>query len=62
MGNHELGSNFNDDPLWMILAVAQYIKETGDVSILDEKVPYEKYSGAIKQNIPAIITDSATLL
>ena len=25
----------------MILAVAQYIKETGDVSILDEKVPYE---------------------
>ncbi len=41
MGNHELGSNFNDDPLWMILAVAAYIKETGDVSILDEKVPYE---------------------
>ena len=41
MGNHELGSNFNDDPLWMILAVAQYIKETGDLSILSEKVPYE---------------------
>ncbi len=40
-GNHELGSNFNDDPLWMILATAAYIKETGDVSILDEKVPYE---------------------
>ncbi len=41
MGNHELGSNFNDDPLWMILAVAAYIKETGDLSILSEKVPYE---------------------
>ena len=41
MGNHELGSNFNDDPLWMILAVAAYIKETGDISILSEKVPYE---------------------
>ena len=40
-GNHELGSNFNDDPLWMILAVSAYIKETGDVSILDEMVPYE---------------------
>jgi cellobiose phosphorylase len=40
MGNHELGSNFNDDPLWMILATAAYIKETGDVSVLDEKVPY----------------------
>jgi cellobiose phosphorylase len=40
-GNHELGSNFNDDPLWMILAVAAYMKETGDFAILDEKVPYE---------------------
>lgn len=40
-GNHELGSNFNDDPLWMILAVAAYIKESGDTAILDEVVPYE---------------------
>ncbi|MCL2071027.1 MAG: glycosyl transferase [Oscillospiraceae bacterium] len=40
-GNHELGSNFNDDPLWMILAVAAYMKETGDFAILDEVVPYE---------------------
>ncbi|MGN0618757.1 MAG: GH36-type glycosyl hydrolase domain-containing protein [Ruminiclostridium sp.] len=40
-GNHELGSNFNDDPLWMILAVAAYLKETGDKSILTEMVPYE---------------------
>jgi len=40
-GNHELGSNFNDDPLWMILSTAAYIKETGDVAILDEVVPYE---------------------
>ncbi|MCL2270813.1 MAG: glycosyl transferase, partial [Treponema sp.] len=41
MGNHELGSNFNDDPLWMILAVAAYMKETGDFAILDERIPYE---------------------
>ncbi|MCL2633163.1 MAG: glycosyl transferase [Oscillospiraceae bacterium] len=41
MGNHELGSNFNDDPLWMILSVAAYMKETGDFGILDEQVPYE---------------------
>ncbi|MBP5605596.1 MAG: glycosyl transferase, partial [Ruminiclostridium sp.] len=40
-GNHELGSNFNDEPLWMILAVAAYIKETGDKAILEESVPYE---------------------
>ena len=40
-GNHELGTNFNDDPLWMILSTAAYIKETGDTGILDEIVPYE---------------------
>jgi cellobiose phosphorylase len=40
-GNHELGTNFNDDPLWMILSTAAYIKETGDDAILDEIVPYE---------------------
>lgn len=40
-GNHEIGGDFSDDPLWMIYAVAQYIKETGDWSILDEQVPYD---------------------
>jgi len=40
-GNHELGSGFNDDPLWLILGVAAYIKETGDYSILDEIVPFD---------------------
>ena len=40
-GNDEIGGDFSDDPLWMILSVAQYIKETGDWSILDEQVPYD---------------------
>ncbi len=40
-GNGEIGGNFSDDPLWMILAVAQYIKETGDWGILNESVPYD---------------------
>lgn len=40
-GNSDIGSNFSDDPLWMILSTAQYIKETGDLSILDEMVPYD---------------------
>lgn len=39
-GNNEIGSNFNDDPLWLILATAAYIKETGDYSILKEQVPF----------------------
>ena len=40
-GNHDIGSGFNDDPLWLIAAVAAYIKETGDYSILDEQVPFD---------------------
>ncbi len=40
-GNSDIGGDFSDDPLWMILSVAAYIKETGDWSILDEKVPYD---------------------
>lgn len=40
-GNNEIGGNFNDDPLWLIMAAAAYIKETGDFSILKEQVPYD---------------------
>jgi len=40
-GNNEVGTGFNDDPLWLICGVAAYIKETGDYSILDEKVPFD---------------------
>jgi cellobiose phosphorylase len=39
-GNNEIGSGFNDDPLWLILATAAYLKETGDWTILDEVVTY----------------------
>ncbi len=45
-GNNEVGSGFNDDPLWLVLAVAAYIKETGDASILDEPVPYDNIPGS----------------
>ena len=44
-GNDDIGSNFNDDPLWLILSVAAYLKETGDWNILDELVPYENQLG-----------------
>ncbi len=40
-GNAEVGGNFNDDPLWLILSVSAYIKETGDFSILNEEAPYD---------------------
>ena len=39
-GNDAVGSGFNDDPLWLVLGVAAYLKETGDEAILDEPVRY----------------------
>jgi len=40
-GNNDLGSGFNDDPLWLVWGAVTYIKETGDMGILDEPVPFE---------------------
>lgn len=40
-GNADIGSNFNDDPLWLILGVGGYIRETGDVKFLKEMVPFD---------------------
>jgi cellobiose phosphorylase len=45
-GNDAIGSGFNDDPLWLILAVAAYLKETGDGAILDAPVPYDNEPGS----------------
>ena len=39
-GNADIGSGFNDDPLWLVACTSAYIRETGDVSILDEMVPF----------------------
>ena len=45
-GNNDVGSGFNDDPLWLVLAVSAYIKETGDWAILDENAPYDNQPGS----------------
>jgi cellobiose phosphorylase len=39
-GDSNIGKNFGDDPLWLMLSVAAYIKETGDTSILRRKVGF----------------------
>ncbi len=44
-GNNDIGTNFNDDPLWLVLSVAAYLKETGDWNILKELVPYDNTPG-----------------
>lgn len=40
-GNLDVGSGFNDDPLWLIFGVNAYIRESGDWSILRERVPFD---------------------
>ncbi len=45
-GNNDIGSGFNDDPLWLILGVAAYVKETGDFAILDALVPFDNKAGS----------------
>lgn len=42
-GNSDIGGDFNDDPIWMVASTIAYIKETGDYSILDEKVPFDNH-------------------
>jgi cellobiose phosphorylase len=49
-GNDAIGGNFNDDPLWLILSTAEYIKETGDYSILDELVPFDNDMSVAKSH------------
>jgi cellobiose phosphorylase len=40
-GNADVGAGFNDDPCWLILAAAAYIKETGDWTILNAKADFD---------------------
>jgi cellobiose phosphorylase len=45
-GNNDIGGGFNDDPMWLIFGTIAYIKETGDMSILDEPVPFDNVEGS----------------
>ncbi|MDE5718881.1 MAG: glycosyl transferase [Lachnospiraceae bacterium] len=40
-GNSDIGSGFNDDPLWLIAGTSAYVRETGDTTILTEMVPFD---------------------
>jgi cellobiose phosphorylase len=44
-GNNAVGGNFNDDPLWLVLGVIAYLKETGDEAILAQPVPFDNQPG-----------------
>src|SRR5690554_6579633 len=53
-GNNAIGGNFNDDPLWLILSTIEYIKETGDFSLLDELVPFDNDENNVKPHFDHI--------
>ena len=44
-GNADIGSGFNDDPLWLVACTAAYVRETGDMTILDEPTPFNNEEG-----------------
>jgi cellobiose phosphorylase len=45
-----------DDPLWFILAVTDYIKQTGDVAILDKVEPFvDNKEGTILDHLFAVV-------
>lgn len=48
LGNNNIGSGFNDDPLWLIACTVAYIKETGDRGILNEIIPFDNKPGSEK--------------
>ena len=47
-GNSDIGSGFNDDPLWLIAGTSAYVRETGDTSILSEAVPFDNDAAKAK--------------
>jgi len=49
-GNAEVGGDFYDDHLWLVLSTCSYIKETGDTSILEAPVGYADKPGS-KDNL-----------
>jgi cellobiose phosphorylase len=40
-GNTNIGGDFNDDPLWLILSTSAYLKESGDWGVLEQSVPFD---------------------
>jgi cellobiose phosphorylase len=52
------GGGFSDDHLWLIMGVAQYLKETGDFQFLREHVPYncgDEGNGPMYEHLDAAI-------
>jgi N,N'-diacetylchitobiose phosphorylase len=54
-------SIFSDDHLWMPLVVPAYVKETGDVAVLDEAAPYlDEGEGTVMEHLVKTLRFSHT--
>ncbi len=58
-GNAEIGGDFYDDHLWLILCTCAYIRETGDTSILDAAVGYTNTPGSAESLLHHLETSMA---
>ena len=57
---HGLKDACADDALWLVSAVVQYVKETGDASFLDEIVTYADFGeGSVYEHLCCILEFSA---
>ena len=45
-GDNDVGSGFNDDPLWLVACTYAYISETGDWGILEHPTPFDNVPGS----------------
>lgn len=64
-GNSDIGSGFNDDPLWLIACTAAYLRETGDYSILEEQCTFdsdESRTGTLLDHLRASFDFTSTHL
>ncbi len=54
-GNAEVGGDFYDDHLWLVLSTCAYIKETGDVSILQAPCGYADKTYAAENEMEILL-------
>lgn len=57
---HGLKDTCSDDALWLIPSIMEYIRETGEVSFLDEVIPYaDEGEGTVYEHMKRILDFSA---
>lgn len=57
---HGIKDACSDDALWLIPAIVEYVKETGDLAFLDKSIPYaDEGEGSVYEHMKKILDFSA---